>query len=336
MQNPKFWYPKNSYYISFWAYILWPISMIIYLISRIRFIFKPAYTGKTPIICIGNATVGGTGKTPTAIFIAQLVKSMGYKAAFLTKGYGGNIVGPYKVQESDEAINTGDEALILNIYAPAFIARHRVQGACYIDNLKEFDVIITDDGLQNHPSIYQKCALLTIDKSRLFGNQFLIPAGPLREPVQSALNKAHLTLLIGTDHKATHKNTALDLGNHRAPIITAYKKPISHAANLEGETVIAFSGLGNNQQFFNTIESLGATIIDTQSFPDHYQYNDRIVQRLIDTAQEKAALLVTTEKDMVKINPKFYPFIIPILIEIEVSNGDKETICEKIRSLINK
>ncbi|MFT6213460.1 MAG: tetraacyldisaccharide 4'-kinase, partial [Alphaproteobacteria bacterium] len=261
MQAPKFWYPHKKSYINFRAWILSPIGLLIYQISKYRFCNKPAYQGETPIICIGNATVGGTGKTPTAILIAQLAHSMGYQPAFLTKGYGGTITEPYLVQSNDKPHKTGDEALILNVHAPCFIAKNRVAGANHIDALKKFDLIITDDGLQNHPSLYKQCAILTVDKNRLFGNAFLMPSGPLREPVQKALHKAHCVLMIGYKERVEIPKV---LTETTKSIIQAYKKPIAHGADLKGENVVVFSGLGNNDQFLQTVQQSGAHIIHSE------------------------------------------------------------------------
>ncbi len=327
MQNPKFWYQKENSVLK-WG--LLPIAWLIYAVSRLRFLGKPHYTGKTPIICIGNATVGGTGKTPTAILFANLAISLGLKPAFLTKGYGGTIIKPYRAQQTDTAQKTGDEALILANHAPCFIAKNRIEGATYIDNLQEFDVIITDDGLQNHPSLYRQCAILTIDNNRLFGNECLMPAGPLREPIAKALNKADVILMIG-HNTATHIPAILT--QTKKPIIHAYKKPLIHGIDLTGENVIVFSGLGNNAQFIAMIASMGANIIHTEQFPDHFKYDNRIIDRLIKKATQSAALLVTTEKDMVKIAPHYYPYLVPFLITLDICDDDKILLCNTIKGL---
>lgn len=327
MQSPKFWYQKNN---SLLKWILLPIAWLIYGISRFRFVGKANYTGKTPIICIGNATVGGTGKTPTAILIANIVISLGLRPAFLTKGYGGTVTKPYRVMQTDTAQKTGDEALILANHAPCFIAKNRIEGATYIDNLQEFDVIITDDGLQNHPSLYQACAILTIDNSRFFGNECLMPAGPLRESIHKALNKADFIMMIGHD-TATHIPDIIT--QTKKPLIHAYKKPLIHGIDLTGENVIVFSGLGNNGQFITMIENMGANIIHTEQFPDHFQYDNRIIDRLIKKATQSAALLVTTEKDMIKIAPHYYPYLVPFLITLDICDEDKDLLRRKIQDL---
>ncbi len=328
MQNPKFWYETHRLSVLKW--LLLPISWFIYGLSRFRFIGKTGYTGKTPIICIGNATVGGTGKTPTAILIAQIALSLGLKPAFLTKGYGGTITKPYRVTTTDKPKKTGDEALILANHAQCFIAKNRSEGANYIDNLHEFDLIITDDGLQNHPSLYKNCAILTVDNNRLFGNQCLMPAGPLREPIVKAINKADVIVMIG--HDKAHHVPDIMRQTHK-PIIHAYKKPLAQGIDLSGENVIVFSGLGNNQQFIAMIQKMNAHIIESHEFPDHFSYDDRIIDRLIKKAQQEAALLITTEKDMVKISPCYYPYMIPLLITLDISDDDRITLENIIKNL---
>jgi tetraacyldisaccharide 4'-kinase len=332
MQNPKFWYLDN-FSNRLLAKILSPLGWLIYGVSKFRFLGTAGYNGKTPIICIGNATVGGTGKTPTAILVANLAVSLGLKPAFLTRGYGGTIIKPYRVHQTDKADKTGDEALILMNHAPCFIAKNRVLGADYINKLNEFDVIITDDGLQNHPSLYKKCAILTVDANRFFGNNYLMPAGALREPVQSAINKAQYIILMGQTHI---ENIPQIITNSGKEIIYAYKKPLVHGVDLAGENVIVFSGLGNNSQFIKTIKNTGANIIETQEFPDHFVYDNRIIERLIKKAQHHAALLVTTEKDMVKISPHYYPYIVPFLITLDICDDDKKRLCDMITKLCGK
>ena len=332
MQNPKFWYSDNSL-SRLLAKTLSPVGWLIYGLSKFRFLGTAGYNGKTPIICIGNATVGGTGKTPTAILMANLAVSQGLKPAFLTRGYGGTIIKPYRVQATDNAQKTGDEALILMNHAPCFIAKNRVLGADYIDKLNEFDMIITDDGLQNHPSLHKNCVILTVDASRFFGNNMLMPAGALREPVQSAINKADYIMLIG--QKAIDNIPAI-IRQSEKKTIYAYKKPLVHGVNLLGENVIVFSGLGNNTQFIQTIKNTGANIIATHEFSDHFVYDNRIIERLVKTAQQEAALLVTTEKDMVKIDSKYYSYIVPFLITLDICDDDKDMLCDIITKMCGK
>lgn len=329
MQNPKFWY-SDTLFSRLLARILSPVGWCIYGLSKFRFLGKAGYTGKTPIICIGNATVGGTGKTPTAVLMANLAVSVGLKPAFLTKGYGGRIIKPQRINPTDNPTDTGDEALILCNHAPCFVSKDRVLGANYIDSLNEFDVIITDDGLQNHPSLHKDCVILTVDANRFFGNNHLMPAGALREPIQSALNKATYIMLIG--HKQI-ENVPNIITQSDKQIMYAYKKPLVHGVELMGENVIVFSGLGNNAQFIKTIEQTGANIIETHEFPDHFVYDKRLVDRLIKTAQQRAALLVTTEKDMVKIAPHYYPYLVPFLIKLDISDNDREDLCNFLMTL---
>lgn len=327
IQTPDFWYSKQRSLIS---WLLLPVSYVIYGLSKLRFLGKKGYEGKTPIICIGNVTAGGTGKTPTAILIAHLAISLGLKPAFLTKGYGGTIINPHRVQQSDTAKQVGDEALILMNHAPCFIAKNRVQGAIFIDRLQEFDVIITDDGLQNHSSLHRGLVILTIDSQRLFGNQRLIPAGPLREPIDNAVDKADYIMIIASkDIKIVPKI----LTESNKPIIYAYKTPIQHGIHLAGENIIVFSGLGNNSQFITMIENAGANIIHTEQFPDHFDYSHTLIERLIKKAQDNAALLVTTEKDMVKIPSHYYPYILPFLITLDICDDDKNMLSDKIYNL---
>ncbi|MEM6603692.1 MAG: tetraacyldisaccharide 4'-kinase, partial [Pseudomonadota bacterium] len=326
-----FWYSAKR---SFLSYILQPIASVIFFFGRRRFRNKEAYYGKTPIICIGNATVGGTGKTPTAIYVAKILLSSGCKVIFLTKGYGGTLEGPELLTEEHNFKDTGDEPQILKSYAPVIVSKDRVAGANYADKLG-YDVIIMDDGLQNHPSFYSDAkrsfGILIVDRQRGFGNGALIPAGPLREPYQTAINKVQSIFLIG----APEHPIPQPLQNCAKPVFFARKDTLKHGIDFSGERVIAFAAIGNPDQFFDMLEAAGCHILHKEVFPDHHIFSDRIIKRLIDMAEKEGAILVTTEKDMTRINPEFYPYLRPFLIEISLSDADAMSFEEKILDFMN-
>ena len=162
MKAPDFWY---SHQTTWFSCILRPLGALLYKINQRRFKCKKGYNGKTPLICIGNATVGGTGKTPTAIHIAQIFLQRGKKVIFVTRGYGGTITEPTLITQHHSFKETGDEAQLLFAHAPVVIAKDRVAGAEYADKLQA-DIIILDDGMQNHPSLHKDIVIMTVDGMR--------------------------------------------------------------------------------------------------------------------------------------------------------------------------
>ena len=271
---------------------------------------------------MGNATVGGTGKTPTAILTAQTLVACGYKPVFLTRGYKGTLDNPTLIDDTHTHIQTGDEAQILKCTAPVIVAKNRVAGAILADSLG-YDVMILDDGLQNHPCFFEdsdkNLKILVVDRKTGFGNGKMIPAGGLREPVFLALKKASFIFLVGSPE---YKMPVI-LHDVDVPLFSAIKMPVMHGDDLKGQNIVAFAGLGNNQQFFDMLTAMGGRVIQTESFSDHAPYNDAMIKRLIADAGRHDAILVTTEKDMVRINPAYYPYICPFLVTLSLCDADK-------------
>ena len=248
------------------SYILSPIGWLIYKIGKkIGLKNSPPYKGKTPIICIGNATAGGTGKTPTAIFIANKIKEMHLKPVFVTKGYGGSMEGPSFIDNTHNHKRTGDEAQLLKCHAPTIVAKDRVAGATLADQ-HNFDVIILDDGLQTTLSLYNKSygnrfVIMTIDRMRGFGNEALVPAGPLREPLSSAYAKTDYAIIIGNSEIPVSET----LKTQNTPILYAIREPLIHGEEFKGQNIIAFAGIGNPDQFFNMLKKLWMQHFKTRS-----------------------------------------------------------------------
>ena len=174
IKTPKFWY-ENNLYSKILSILLFPFSLLWILTSFLKKIFVKKYKSKLNVICIGNLTVGGTGKTPFAIYTYKLLKKIGYKPVFLTRGYGGLLEGPIEVENTHTSQDVGDEALLLNKIGPTIVSKNRSHGAKLIEKLKDnFNVIIMDDGLQNY-QLDQDIKFLLVDKNLKFGNEFCIP-----------------------------------------------------------------------------------------------------------------------------------------------------------------
>lgn len=323
--TPSFWYQRSK---SFLSYLLLPFSYLYYHIGKWRFYKKEPYKGKIPIICIGNVTAGGTGKTPMAIFMAQFLMEKGYKPVFVTKGYGGTLTGPLFLNNHTYQ-ETGDEARLLKNYADVIISKNRVAG-CMLADQSSYDVIILDDGLQNHPSLHKNICIMMLDRMRGFGNHALIPSGPLREPIDKALQKTNIIVTTGDIEHALPKK----LNSIKIPILNARRTLLSQGDSIKGQEVIAFAGIGNPEQFFNMLTNKGADLLETHIFPDHQPYSERIIQRLIKQAQNKNAILVTTEKDMVRIPEQYYSMIYPILAPLNFCDEDLDILDKIIEEIL--
>jgi tetraacyldisaccharide 4'-kinase len=253
---------------------------------------KP-YRSREKVICVGNLTAGGTGKTPVAIAIAKAVFARGLRPFFLTRGYGGaadsaKLVDP----EADNAASVGDEALLLAAVTPAVVSRQRATGAMLAER-SGADVIVMDDGHQNF-SLAKDLSLVVIDAEQGFGNDRLIPAGPLREPVKKGLNRADAVIVLG--------EAEMILPNFSKPVLRA--RLVSPDGDwVRGRRVVAFAGIGRPEKFFRTLRQAGADVVATTGFADHHRYSAAELRRLRKMADEKTAILVTTEKDFVRLAP---------------------------------
>lgn len=285
MRTPGFWVRRGVI-----ASVLGPFGVITAALTARRL----RQTGVAPgmrVVCVGNATVGGAGKTIVALDL--LGRLPGRKFA-LTRGYGGRLRGPVLVDlDLHHAGDVGDEALLLAAMAPTIVARDRAAGA-RMALAEGASVLVMDDGLQN-PALVKSLSLLVIDGGFGFGNGYLLPAGPLREPVAIAASRCQAAVLIGPDDTG-----ALFELPDRLPVLRADLVP-DCATPLERRAVIAFAGIGRPEKFFRSVVALGAQIVARHAFPDHHVYSNRDAARLLDEAARRGATLVTSAKDFVKL-----------------------------------
>jgi tetraacyldisaccharide 4'-kinase len=305
MKQPFWWKRKSVYNI-----LLSPLGGVYLGASFLRKITTKPFVSDIPVICVGNITSGGAGKTPTAIAIAKILLRMGKKPVFLSRGYGGSLQVPTIVNtDTHLSKQTGDEPLLLSRVAPTIISKNRVLGT-KMAHEKGFDVIIMDDGLQN-PTITKTISLLVIDGAFGLGSGYIIPAGGLRESLKNALAKTTAVVFIGDD-----KTNILPKIKDKKIIKAKIKAEISKKT---ADKYIAFAGLGSPEKFFNTLKENGYNLIDEISFADHYQYKDDDIANLQKLANDKKARLITTQKDMVRLNKNQQNVIdvLPIAIEFE-------------------
>ncbi len=249
------------------------------------------YRVRVPVICVGNISAGGTGKTPIAIAIADAVIARGRNPFFLTRGYGGTLKGPVVVSRSHRARDVGDEPLLLSRKAATVVARNRAAGA-ELAAERGADVIIMDDGHQNF-SLAKDLSLIVVDGARGFGNGLVLPAGPLREPVPHGLARADAVIISGGGNPSLPAFEGLVLRAHIGP---------APAPSWRGQRVLAFAGIGQPEKFFASLTDLGAEIVETASFTDHHFYTGKELGALKAKARAAKARLVTTEKDFVRLS----------------------------------
>ncbi len=293
--EPPSWWHGSSPTDRLKAALLSPAAWAYGAAVEARFALAKPYRSRLPVLCVGNFTVGGAGKTPLALALADIARGLGHNPAFLTRGYGGSLAGPHRVDaERDSAAEVGDEALLLARAAPTVLARARPDGAKAIEALGA-GLIIMDDGFQN-PSLEKDAAIVAIDAGAGLGNGLVFPAGPLRAPLQAQQRRAALAVLIGEgggDIRASLRGGP--------PLIKARIAPADGNEWLRGARVAAFSGIGRPGKFFATLRECGAELAATEAFPDHHAFTEAEALALTAKADALGAVLVTTEKDWVRI-----------------------------------
>lgn len=330
MQAPKFWYRSRSWQ----AFLLSPLGMVYaWATARRQKNARPTRVD-IPVICIGNLNVGGTGKTPTTIAIAQMLTSRGIAVHIVSRGYGGSLqavtqVDP-RVHTADE---TGDEPLLMAAFAPTWVANERVAGARAAQNAGA-DVILLDDGFQD-PSLIKDLSIIVVDATRGFGNGRCLPAGPLREPVHVGLKRANAVISIGEPEAQSQFRERSADQTGRIAHITASLQPIEMGMPWAEGRYLAFAGIGNPEKFFATLRGLGAPLVRTVALDDHQKLARPMIQRLMKEAQSMDAQLVTTEKDAARLPADLRSGILSLPVRLEFDDAHAlETLLKPVLSMI--
>jgi tetraacyldisaccharide 4'-kinase len=275
--------------------LLQPLAWAYATAGATRQAWTRPWRAPVPVICIGNLTVGGAGKTPVTLSLAERLQQHGHRVHVLSRGYGGALPGPVAVDVArHDAAAVGDEALLLGAAAPAWVARDRIAGA-RAAAAAGAGLLLLDDGLQN-PSLLKDLALAVVDGGYGFGNRRVLPAGPLREPLAAGLARCDAIVLMGSDEAQV---APLAVGK---PLLRA-RLEAENAAEFAGRPVFAFAGIGRPAKFFATLEALGARLVARHGFPDHHPYSDAELDRLAAGAAAARAALVTTAKDAARLPP---------------------------------
>ena len=319
MREPAFWWRDKGLA----AAALAPFAKIYGAIAESR-MAKTGTRAGLPVLCVGNFTLGGAGKTPTAMRLAAWLRTAGETPYFLTRGYGGNVTRPRLVNaETDAARVVGDEALLLARIAPTVVARNRVVGAAFA-KAKGASLVVMDDGLQN-ASLAKDFTIAVIDGGRGIGNACVFPAGPLRAPLAAQLKRCDALLVIGDDIHA--RDAVAQAG--ALPVFHGRLAPEPAAViALRARKVLAFAGIGNPEKFFTTVEQAGITIGARRAFADHHRYSAEEAAELVMAAEHDMLTLLTTEKDHARMagDPALAALavqakVLPVTLEIDESEA---------------
>ncbi len=292
MRPPEFW-QQEDYTAALAVAALTPLGWLYGATVAWKAARTKPFPARAKVVCVGNLTAGGSGKTPVTIAIAHVLTERHRKTIILTRGYGGKMRGPSFVDPAhDSFVETGDEALLLAGAAPVIVARDRAAGARLADD-EHADVIVMDDGHQNF-RLHKDLSIIVVDAETGFGNGHILPAGPLREDVRSGLSRAQAVILVG-------EGTPI-LSGFTGPVLRAKLVPVD-VVGLEGQRVLAFAGIGRPEKFFATLRALGAEIVEERAYEDHHAYTASEFARLRARAKSAEASLITTEKDFVRLTP---------------------------------
>jgi tetraacyldisaccharide 4'-kinase len=292
MREPAFWWRPGS------GGLLSPLSGVYGAVAALR-MRSPGTSIGVPVICLGNLTVGGAGKTPAALAVGRLLLGAHERPFFLSRGYGGRLPGPVRVDGSAySASAVGDEPLLLAQLAPTIVARDRVAGATAARR-GGATAIVMDDGFQN-PALAKELAILLVDGRRGIGNGHVIPAGPLRAPLATQIARAQALIVVGRGDGA---RSVVERARRRGiAIFHARLEPDRQTiAALGARKVLAFAGIGDPEKFFATLADAGVIVAERAGFPDHHRYTAGEAQALIARADAANLILVTTEKDHARL-----------------------------------
>jgi tetraacyldisaccharide 4'-kinase len=303
MREPAFWWQGGAApAASPAATLLAPAASLYGAITAAR-MARAGQRARLPVLCVGNFTLGGAGKTPAAIALARLVMAAGHRPFFLSRGYGGRLAGPVLLGADagpHSAREVGDEPLLLARVAPTVVARNRPAGAAMAASMGG-DLVIMDDGLQN-PSLAKDFSIAVVDGRRGIGNGRVFPAGPLRAPLSAQLERVDALLVVGAATASSGR--AIEAARKRGlPVFQGELRPDpAAAAALAGKPVLAFAGIADPDKFFATLEACAVPAAVRARFPDHHRYTQAEMAALLARADRERLVLVTTEKDLARMD----------------------------------
>ncbi|MDR2098757.1 MAG: tetraacyldisaccharide 4'-kinase [Rickettsiales bacterium] len=303
------------------AFLLLPFSLLYMLGDWLNRHMHRPYRPKARVICVGNLTLGGTGKTPLVIHLAERLMRRGLRVGIISRGYGGRLGGARPVLvdvRKHGARDVGDEPFLIasKLNVPVAIGADRAGAARLVE--KKADVIVMDDGLQNY-TLEQDVRICVFDGMKGMGNGFVFPAGPLRQSPSACLWRIDAAVVMGA------KNAALErrIGKHVRAIFHAKTVPPADLKRYRGRRAVAFAGIGNPAKFFRMLAEAGVRLERKIAFGDHHCYRPEELEFLIGAARGDRAILLTTAKDYVKIPPPMRKGFIPVDIGVAIENEGK-------------
>lgn len=309
---PRFWQRRGLM-----AALLSPFSLIWLLLAWMRRVFATPFKAEMPVICIGNITSGGTGKTPLVAGLAEAACDQGWRPVILTRGHGGSATGPLHVDPDTAAAIAGDEAVMLCRICPVVVSRDRAAGAKFITAEGLGDLIIMDDGMQN-PYLAHDLEIGVFDGSNGVGNGWLMPAGPLRVPLSAGLAQLDLAVINGDDETG--------LAGRIPEAVERYEARLhpekSVIESLEGTPLLAFAGIGRPKRFFASLEAAGGQIAKKLSFADHHPYSQHDLMQILEDAQRHGAEMITTQKDWMRLPPDWRARVAMLPVTLEIDRAD--------------
>jgi tetraacyldisaccharide 4'-kinase len=319
MREPGFWHGPSSLN----SHLLKPLAALYGAIAAKRLQRRGLNAG-IPVLCVGNYHVGGAGKTPTVLALAKLLRQLGETPVVLSRGYGGKLRGPVRVDPGRHAASdVGDEPLMLAGQLPVVVARKRAEGVP-LARAQGATVILMDDGFQS-PAVAKDASLIVIDGARGLGNGQVFPAGPLRAPLQPQLARTDALIIVGNGTAA--ETVAAEIAAQGKPVLRAHLKPDeAQVASISGKRVLAFAGIGDPTRFFNTLRASGIDVVRQRAFADHDPYSQGEIESLIAEAKRDALTLVTTEKDLARLRhggslPDWAKQIVPFAVTLEFDDA---------------
>lgn len=307
LDEPAWWYDENHRSVA--ARLLAPLGALYGAAVERRFAATEPYRTALPVICVGNFTAGGTGKTPLTRYLLEALAARGKRGVCLTRGYGGSLTGPIWAEAARHtAREVGDEPLLIaraaadgEAGARVMVARDRRAGMMAIEASGAADAVVMDDGLQN-PHLAKDLSIAVVDARRGFGNGRVFPAGPLRAAVPFQLGLVDCIVIMGSDARADG-SPAGDALKKRfpGPVLTGAVEATGDPGWIRGARLIAYAGIANPMRFFHMLESFAPQSVIRRSFPDHHPFSDGEALRLIAEADATGAELVTTEKDLARL-----------------------------------
>ncbi|MCV2876224.1 tetraacyldisaccharide 4'-kinase [Rhodobacteraceae bacterium XHP0102] len=316
MQEPKFWHRPNAGLI---GQMLRPLSALYAAATARKLATGARHKMGVPVICVGNLSIGGTGKTPTVIALCEILSAAGHSPHIISRGYGGQITVTTRVDPArHSASDCGDEPLLLSAFAPVWVGRDRVASArAAVD--AGADVLILDDGFQNASLAYD-LSFIVVDALRGFGNGLVIPAGPLREPVAKGLARADFLLSIGDPAAQARFQQNIFLPAATCLHLQGRLEPLNTGLSLQNMPVLAFAGIGNPEKFFVTLREMGAQVLRAEALSDHQPLTDGLMARILRDARALGAQPVTTEKDAVRLPAKLRREVLTVPVRLRLSN----------------